>query len=279
MNHIAITKHEFRVNVFVYFFCLLSKMEVPCGECYFPLLQMLINVYEPGDTPLMFAAYSGHENCVKAWIDAGADVNTTNSNGDTALIHASQTGHDKCAVSLLQAGADVNHSNIHGDSALFFAASEGHYNCTKVLIDAGANVNASGDLAWTALSIAASLGHAQCALLLLRGGAFINTSIDDKISSSELGTGLRVVSEEIAILLHAAGQSVALTVSDELGEMFKEYDLSTGLKDLCRHTIRKHLLKLNPQQHLLDKIPQLGLPSLLTRYLLYGVSVDKQNIT
>ena len=252
-------------------------MEGPCGECFFPLIQKLTNVYEPGDTPLMFAAYNGHENCVKVWIDAGADVNTTNSNGDTVLIHASQTGHDKCAVILLHAGADVNHSNIRGDSALFFAASEGHYNCTKVLIDSGADVNASGDLAWTALSITASFGHAQCVLLLLRGGAFINTSTDGKMSSSPFGTELRVVSEETGVLLHAAGQSVDLTVSEELGEMFKENDLSTGLKDLCRHAIRKHLLKLNPHQHLLDRIPRLGLPSLLTRYLMYGVSVDEKN--
>lgn len=59
------------------------------------------------------------------------------------------------------------------------------------------------------------------------------------------------------------------------GEKYNIPDLSIFLKHLCRDAIRKHLIELDPHQHLFGRIPQLGLPSLLTRYLLYNVSLDE----
>ena len=38
--------------------------------------------------------------------------------------------------------------------------------------------------------------------------------------------------------------------------------------------IRKHLLKLDPHQHLFKRVPKLGLPSALSRYLLYNVALQ-----
>ena len=43
---------------------------------------------------------------------------------------------------------------------------------------------------------------------------------------------------------------------------------------MCRQSIRKHLIKLNPHLHLFDRLNKLGLPSLLNDYLLYGFSLD-----
>ena len=43
---------------------------------------------------------------------------------------------------------------------------------------------------------------------------------------------------------------------------------------VCRETIRKHLLKLDPHTHLFDSLPKLGLPSSVTEYLLYGETLD-----
>ena len=47
-----------------------------------------------------------------------------------------------------------------------------------------------------------------------------------------------------------------------------------NLKELCRESIRKHLLQLNLHQCLFSKIPQLGLPKLLTQYMLCNMSLD-----
>ena len=45
------------------------------------------------------------------------------------------------------------------------------------------------------------------------------------------------------------------------------------VRHLCRETIRKHLLKLNRYTHLFGRLLRLGLPFLLTEYLLYDVAL------
>ena len=177
----------------------------------------------------------------------------------------------KCAEVLIQAGADVNIKDADGDTALMKAAICGNATCTKLLLTSGADVNISDDDGWTALESAGHFDHRECVLLLLKAGAYINNSTDRDGNNQKL----KVSSKETATLLYAAGQSLNLSVSYQLAKMFKKKDLSEGLKDLCRGTIRKHLLKLNPQEHLFGRIPQLGLPSLLSKYLLYHVSIDQ----
>ena len=51
-------------------------------------------------------------------------------------------------------------------------------------------------------------------------------------------------------------------------------ELKFCLKHLCREAIRKHLLHLDPHTHLFGRVPRLGLPSLLTEYLLYNQTLD-----
>ena len=52
------------------------------------------------------------------------------------------------------------------------------------------------------------------------------------------------------------------------------HDSQLQLKHICREAIRKHLLDLDPHQHLFGRIPKLGLPFALINYLLYGQSLD-----
>ena len=46
------------------------------------------------------------------------------------------------------------------------------------------------------------------------------------------------------------------------------------LHNLCRESIRKHLQNVDPYGNLFCRIPRLGLPSLLVKYLLYNLSLD-----
>ena len=59
-------------------------------------------------TPLMFAVFKGYEQCVNDLIEAGADVNQTDSNGHTAVMLAASGGFVNCVKKLIEAGADVN---------------------------------------------------------------------------------------------------------------------------------------------------------------------------
>ena len=51
-------------------------------------------------------------------------------------------------------------------------------------------------------------------------------------------------------------------------------DQKLSLKHLTRELIRKHLINIDPHENLFGRIPQLGLPSSLTKYLLYNMSLD-----
>ena len=89
-----------------------------------------------------------HEECVKAILEAGADVISKNCHGKTALVEAAIRGHVKRLQALITAGADVNDyysMDKNGDeSALTNAVSRGDSDCVEFLIKAGANVNKVG---------------------------------------------------------------------------------------------------------------------------------------
>ena len=78
------------------------------------------------------------------------------------------------------------------------------------------------------------------------------------------------VDEEVALLLFTAGDKINKAV-----ENIPEYLRPTMcLMDMCRRAIRNHLIELDQKNHLLERIPQLKLPLLLTRYLLYNMSLE-----
>ena len=58
----------------------------------------------------MKAAELGHEDCLKAGLKAGANVNTSVKHF-SALQKAAGNGHHTCVDLLLNAGADVNHKD------------------------------------------------------------------------------------------------------------------------------------------------------------------------
>ena len=58
-----------------------------------------------------------------------------------------------------------------------------------------------------------------------------------------------------------------------LASYYLQDDEPIHLKVICRRAIREHLLQMN-QVNLFLRVPHLGLPSLLTNYLLYYVSLQ-----
>ena len=46
------------------------------------------------------------------------------------------------------------------------------------------------------------------------------------------------------------------------------------LMGMCRKKIREHLLELDPHTHLFGRVPRLGLPAALVKYLVYDQSLD-----
>ena len=233
-----------------------------------------------GQTPLILATIKGDENMVKSVLQTGADVNRINqqtgqtalmgaasngadvnmfdASGNTALIVAAQKGHLNITEALIEAGADVNLASTSGDTALIVAARNEHLNITKFLLDAGADVNKICARNETALLQFALKGNVQGVRLLLRSGAKLN--IGRQITGTQQAY--------IRLLLDAGGQTMT-------SRLLKSSTYT--LHHHCRLAIRRHLLKLDRHENLFVRIPRLGLPSILAKYLLFDAYVDEDD--
>jgi ankyrin repeat protein len=110
-----------------------------------------------GLTALVYAAREDCLECVRAMLEAGADVNQVSSYGWSALLTATQNRHYRLAAWLLDHGADPNLPNKGGWTPLYLATDNrniesgdypvrrpdmDHLEFIKLLIAKGANVNA-----------------------------------------------------------------------------------------------------------------------------------------
>ena len=124
--------------------------------------------------------------------------------------------------------------------------------------------------------------------LLLKAGARINER--DYLARNSLEYGItrkQKIAKDLHLLLYAAGETLeGPTVPTNVARMyvnipkyFTELKENLDLKHLCRAAIRKHLIDLDPHEHLFLRIPQLGFPSILTEYMLINCSIDSDDET
>lgn len=117
-----------------------------------------------GFTALHFPAFFGLGAAAEITADllaAGADVNAraTNGFGVMPLHSAVAGGHEGVAIALIDAGADVNASQSHGWTPLHGAAHNGLIGTVRTLIAAGADRGARNDDGVSAADLARSAGH------------------------------------------------------------------------------------------------------------------------
>ena len=242
-----------------------------------------VNYVRKGLAVLHSAAIKNESECVKLLLEAGAKVNVWDNVFQTPIVYATDY---RCLKLLLKSGADVN-----GLDLITSAAECGRYNCLKLLVRAGADVNLSRYQSQTPLLILSQSPYEtepkillKILKLLLKSGAKINVYGGGHNHNALCYYMLARLKfsvqrdEEVCTLLYAAGETV-----DRAGDVLRkvsisEYllqrELKLCLKNMCRNSIRKHMISLDPQTHLFNRIPQLGLPPSLTEYLLYNMSLD-----
>jgi ankyrin repeat protein len=186
-----------------------QKNAVKCVQC---LLQFGSNPNPPQilvETPIHIASEMGYVDCLKALIDAGADVSVPAGNKKNTALHlAAEDDTVECAKILIEAGANINARNgddqtplhvaclahsvetvellirngadIHatyrdGRTALHasIVKETSSWDCAKILLDHKVDVNRADNFGYTPLHLAALNEFSSCAYMLIEYGADI----------------------------------------------------------------------------------------------------------
>lgn len=103
------------------------------------LLSPLTAAAQEKNEEFFAAARKGDAAAVKAFLDAGVDVNAKTRYGATALSYACDKGNIEVVRLLIERGADVNvKDTFYGEVPLGWALSHGHTQVVKLLLDKGA---------------------------------------------------------------------------------------------------------------------------------------------
>ena len=228
-------------------------------------------------TSLEYAGYtymSDNHSVIKSieiLIKASADVNITDAAGHVPLMEVLRCNHhDECVPILLESGADVNAIDSEsGSSALMLAIDVHKRKAIDQLLTGEADVNIVNNIGETALTIAAVYGLVRVVKRLLKANCHINKT-SGMVKNALSWQYSQPVDRSTSRLLLAAGESLDDDyLEDMLRDILQRTDVKIQLKHICREAIRKHLLKLDPNQHLFGRIPLLGLPEIINQYLLH----------
>lgn len=140
------------------------------------------------DSELFAASGSGDVLRVEKSIDAGGNVNATDSLKRTPLFAAAFCNHPEVANLLIDKGSDVNARDITGMSSLHAAVIVGGKETAKALILRGANINILSAAGRTPLHSAAATNQMTMVELLLERGADAQVRDKDGITAATLAS-------------------------------------------------------------------------------------------
>ncbi|XP_071500986.1 transient receptor potential cation channel subfamily A member 1-like [Diadema antillarum] len=158
---------------------LLQKGASPEGEVYAVAQAMSGENFR---RPLMAAVINGNKKMAQLLIENGADTSGKDKYGVQAIHCAAQSGHRDCVRLLLDAGAsanaetgDFNKIGVYqkpfrrGTTPLHMAAKLNHVGCIEELVEHGrADVNQRDVIGMSCLNTACKLGHEESILTILR---------------------------------------------------------------------------------------------------------------
>ena len=229
-------------------------------------------------TALMIASYYGYDDIIEILLKGGADLHMSDCCGKTALMKASCRGHLSSMKLLINSGASVNEGSVFIRSPLFEATLSDETECMKFLLSKGAEVNVICDksVLFSPYYAAASLARLKSVKILLSAGAYINVGLYWRAFVNALVINIDNPNErtEMVEVLYASGQQIDPDYKKWVESYSFQLQEESTLKNLCRESIRKHLINLDKYSHLYNRIPRIGFPNSLKNYLLYNTSLS-----
>ena len=134
-----------------------------------------VNKMRKLDAKLLEASEKGNINDVTLLLEVCADIEIKNEMGNTPLILASRSDHEEIVEFLIEKGANVNAKNRCGSTPLGGASVYGNTDIVQILIDNGADVNAKNNEGITPLMLASFNGHEKILIILITNGADVHT--------------------------------------------------------------------------------------------------------
>ncbi|OGT16736.1 MAG: hypothetical protein A2342_06105 [Gallionellales bacterium RIFOXYB12_FULL_54_9] len=124
-----------------------------------------------GWTPLMSAAFRGHNDIVDLLLRHNADALAADNNGNTALHWAAFGGDPRSTALLIRHLAFIDARNNFGWTPLIQASARNHPAIISQLLECGAHIDLADNNGYTALHKAAESGYCEIVQQLLKQGA------------------------------------------------------------------------------------------------------------
>ncbi len=125
------------------------------------------------------AAEAGDRRICGLFVSAGFDIDARDARHWTPLMMAAFNGHETLALELIHHGADIEACDHAGYAPMHWAAYNGYRQVTKLLLTKGAAADVSSNAGITPLLQAAARGHVDTIALLLEHGADPNATARD----------------------------------------------------------------------------------------------------
>ncbi|RSL59840.1 hypothetical protein CEP53_005635 [Fusarium sp. AF-6] len=197
-------------------------------------------------TPLTMAISSRCTPITAVLLDSGANPNTSSRNGNTPLLAAAATGHDESVRYLLAKGADPSMTQGQsGYSPMHMAAHKDKPYVLQLLAGSGAPIDLLDKMGETPLLVAAKLGNSQSALRLIKLGADVERVGPDGMSVLSHAVKLGDMNLVSALLEQGAGLQMAPTSSySDDGDYLVPEPPTTPIHVAAQHARDDILLRL-----------------------------------
>jgi len=196
-----------------------------------------VNLRDPEGTTALFQSMP--LDCLQSLIEKGVDINIKDNHGATAIF---ENGSIECTQFFINAGIDIHHRDNEGATAIFYDLP---IECIRLLIDEGADVNQTDNEGATALFYEI---QPECTMLLVDRGADVNHKDDE-------GTAA-IFRQEIEYVrsLIDAGADVNATNQNGSNALLSFSQTEDGIVDLESESFYKLLLESNCDVNALDSL-------------------------